>query len=78
MKRTDEEKNKTFRASIRVGDLITHPEWTDPKDCSATVVYIDSPENVFVTKQISEYGHNGNLQIRAMACDRGEYLKLEA
>ena len=71
--RTDDEKNKTFRETIKVGDIITHPEWIDPKDSSALVVYIDFPENVFISKQITEYGHNGNLSVRAMACARGEY-----
>ncbi len=70
---SDDEKNANFRQRIKVGDIITHPEWTNPKDSDALVVYIDNPQDIFVFKSITEYGHDGNLQIRAMACDRGEY-----
>lgn len=72
---TDDEKNSNFRRRIKLGDIITHPEWLDPKDSAAEVVYIDSPQNIFVSKQISEYAHNGSIQVRAMSCDRGEYIK---
>ena len=74
---TNEEKNKRFRDNIKVGDFITHPYWRDPKDDKALVVYIDSPQNVFVFKNITDYNHDGSLQIRAMASSREEYVKIK-
>ena len=70
---TDNQKIKRFRASIKVGDCITHPEWNDSKDCLVLITYIDSQQDIFFTKLITPYGHDYDFQVRHIATDIGEY-----